>query len=294
VFLPEGIHLAPIQKCGSLLVFGAMLAYTQNNPQSKPQDAVALNNSGVALRLASRPTEASEAFRRALKIAGDTGDDRLLATVLGGLGATLVDLGEFARAQPVLRRSLALFEKTAGPDSIEAGEAANNLAMVYRKNGDLAQAQMQLERALPLMEKYLGNDSPALAMAYNNMFIVLVERKEAERKEAERKEADEKQWANAELYLMRALEIAKVLPESVQLAEIEENLALLEAHRGQFHEAAQTMELVIAIEERTLKPEDPRMAQSLESYSGYLKKINRKAQARLAADRAKAIRRAVP
>jgi tetratricopeptide (TPR) repeat protein len=253
-----------------------MLVYAQGGVQ----DAAALNNSGVALRLASRPAEAIEAFNRALKIAEDAGDQRLLATVLGGLGATLVDLGEFARAQPVLRRSFALFEKTAGPDSIEAGEAANNLAMVYRKNGDLAQAQLQLERALPLMEKYLGGRSPALAMAFKNMFIVLAEQKE---------------WEDAEPYLMRALEIAEVLPESFQLAEIQENLALLQAHRGQFHEAVQTMELVIAIEERTLRSEDPRAlsarVQSLESYSSYLKKINQRAQARQAEDRAKAIRR---
>jgi tetratricopeptide (TPR) repeat protein len=272
--------LAPILRCGGLVVFGAMLAYTQDTPRNSPQDslktAAELNNSGVALRLASRPEEAIETFKQALKIAEDAGDSRLLATVLGGLGATLVDLREFVRAQPVLRRSLALFEKTAGPDSIEAGEAANNLAMVFRKNGDLAQAQAQLERALPLMEKYLGPKSLALAMAFKNMFIVL---------------AEEKQWDNAEPYLMRALEIARTLPESFQLAEIEENLALLEAHRSQFREASQTMELVIAVEERTLRLGDPRLAESLESYSSYLKKINQKAQARLAEDRAKAIRR---
>lgn len=267
-----------ISKWAGLAVVGAMVAY----PQGAVQDAAALNNSGVALRLASRPSEAIEAFNRALKIAEDSGDQRLLATVLGGLGATLVDLGEFARAQPVLRRSLALFEKTAGPDSIEAGEAANNLAMVYRKNGDLAQAQVQLEHALPLMERSLGGQNPALAMAFKNMFIVL---------------AEQKRWDDAEPYLLRALEVAKALPESFQLAEIEENLALLQAHRGQFHEAAQTMQQVIAIEDRTLRREDPRLAlsarvQSLESYSAYLKKSNQRAQARQVEDRAKAIRRA--
>ena len=89
----------------------------------------------------------------------------------------------------------------------------------------------------------------------------------------------------------RALEIAKALPESVQLAEIEENMALLEAQRGQFHEAARTMELVIASEDRLLQPDDTRVARSLESYSSYLNKINQRAQARQAQDRAKAIRR---
>src|SRR5580700_8854837 len=169
----EGGHLRSIAKCGGLVVFGAMLACAQDNPGY--QSAAALNNAGVALRLASRPAEAGEAFSRAIEIAEETGDERLLATALGGLGATLVDQGEFARAQPVLRRSLALFEKTAGPDSLEAGEAAMNLAMAYRRNGDLEQAQAQLERALPLMEKQLGSASPALALAFKNMFIVLAE-----------------------------------------------------------------------------------------------------------------------
>jgi hypothetical protein len=257
-----------IAKYGRLMLFGAALVYAQS--------AAELNNSGVALRLASRPAEAIEVFNRAVKIAEENGDQRLLATALGGLGASLADLGEFARAQPVLRRSLALFEKTAGPDSLEAGEAANNLAMAYRKNGDLAQAQALQERGLRLMEDYLPGDSPALALAFNNMFIVL---------------AEQKRWSVAEPYLLRALEIAKALPESLQLAEIEENMALLEAQRGQFHEAARTMELVIAIEDRLLQPDDTRVARSLESYSSYLTKINQRAQARQAQDRAKAIRR---
>ena len=255
-----------------------MLAYAQSSSPDGQATAAALNNSGVALRLASRPAEAIEAFNRAVKIADDTGDQRLLATALGGLGATLVDLGEFARAQPVLRRSLALFEKTTGPNSIEAGEAANNLAMAYRKNGDLTQAQALQERALRLMENNLASDSPALALAFNNMFIVL---------------AEQKRWNVAEPYLLRALEIAKAIPESLQLAEIEENMALLDAQHGQFHEAAQIMEQVITIEGHTMRPDDPRVAQSLESYSTYLKKINQRAQARQAQDRAKAIRRTI-
>ena len=141
------------------------------------QTGADLNNLGVALRLASRPAEAGEAFNRALEIAEESGDTRLLATALGGLGATLVDQGEFARAQHgsapaawrVVRKN-----RGAGFHRSRRGEAANNLAMVYRKSGDLAQAQAQLERALPLMEKFLDPGNPALALAFNNMFIVLV------------------------------------------------------------------------------------------------------------------------
>ncbi len=179
--------------------------------------AAALNNLGVALRLAGRPAEADPVFRRALEIAEASNDRRLLATVLGGLGATLVDRAEYARAEPVLRRSLAIFEATVGPDSLESAEAANNLAMLYRHTGELARAQEQLERALPLMERHLGSFDPSLAIAFNSMFVVL---------------AEQKQWDRAEPFLRRALAIGQeVFPDSAQMAEFRENLSLLNAHR---------------------------------------------------------------
>ncbi len=239
--------------------------------------ARSLNNLGVSLRLASRPADAILQFNGAIKLAEASGDNRLLATALGGLGSSLVDQGEFARALPVLRRSLGIFEKITGSDSLETGEAANNLAMAYRKDGDLAQAQAQLERALPLMQMYFDWRSVELEIAFNNMFIVL---------------AEQKKWDQAEPYVYRALEIAKTLPENAQRADIEENVALLQAHRTQYREAAQTMERVIAIEERTLGPENPRLAASLESYAAYLRKISQKTAAQRAEERARGIRRA--
>ena len=253
--------------CGTMLVCG----------QDAPADGRALNNRGVALRLASRPAEAIPEFESAIEIAESSSDQRLLATALAGLGSVLVDLGEFARAQPVLRRSLALFEQCAGPDSLETGEAANNLAMAYRKSGDLAQGREQQERALRLMQQYLDPHSPDLEIADNNMFILL---------------AEQKQWDEAEPYLRRALEIGAALPEDAQLADVKENLSLLQAHHGRFRQAVETMREVIAIEERTLGPQDQRLARSLDRYAGYLKKTSRASAARQAEDRARLIRRA--
>ena len=185
-------------------------------PQHKDV-AAALNNLGVALRLAGRPAEAQPVFRRALEIAEDSNDRRLLATVLGGLGATLVDRAQYARAQPVLRRSLAIFEAAVGPDSLEAAEAANNLAILYRHTGELLLAEEQLDRALPLMERHLGSLDPSLAVALNSMFVVL---------------AEQGLWDLAEPFLRRALAIGEeVFPESAQMAEFRANLGLLEEQR---------------------------------------------------------------
>jgi tetratricopeptide (TPR) repeat protein len=243
-----------------------------------PDVAAALNNLGVALRLDARPAEAGPVFQQALTIAEECGDQRLLATVLGGLGATLVDLGELDRAEPVLRRSLAMFEGAVGSDSVEAAEAGNNLAMLYRRNGHLPRAQEQMEHALPLLELRLGARHPEVAKAYNGMFVILVE---------------QNQWDEAEPFVRRALEIGQqVFPESIQMAEFRENLALVAAHRREFQAAASLLGDAISAKERILGANDPQLAESFETYSGYLKQINQKAEAKRAADRAREIRRA--
>lgn len=266
-----------LHKCGFLFAVGAALACAQPASSLQASDGAALNNRGVELRSAGHPDEAMLQFNAAIRIAESCGDDRLLATALTGLGSSLADQGEFVRAEPVLRRSLALFEKTTGPDSLETGEAANNLAMVYRKDGDLAQAESQLDRALPLMRAHLDPHSLELEIAFNNMFIVL---------------AEQKRWDQAEPYVLHALQIAQARPEDANRADVEENLALLQAHRGQFHEAAQTMQFAIGIEDRTLSPDDPRLARSLASYAAYLRKIRQKSDAERAEQRARLIRRA--
>jgi tetratricopeptide (TPR) repeat protein len=242
-----------------------------------PDVAAALNNLGVALRLDARPADAGPIFTQALSIAEECGDQRLLATILGGLGATLVDVGQLDRAEPVLRRSLALFERATGPDSVEAAEAGNNLAMLYRRNGHLALAQQQLEHSLPLLEQRLGTH-PEFAKALNAMFVILVE---------------QDQWDRAEPYLRRALQIGlKVFPDSLQMAEFRENLALLAAHRREFQAAASLLGDAIAAKEKILGARDPQLAESFENYSVYLKKINQKAEAKHAEERAREIRRA--
>jgi tetratricopeptide (TPR) repeat protein len=239
--------------------------------------AATLNNLGVALRLDARPADAEAAFRRALSIAEECFDQRLLATVLGGLGATLVDQGEGDRAEPVLRRSLAMFEHAVGADSIEASEAGNNLAMLYRRTGNLARAQEQMEHSLPLLQQRLGSDHPELAKALNGMFVILVEQNE---------------WDRAEPYLRRALQIGQqVFPDSIQMAEFRENLALLAAHHGEFQAAASLEGDAIASKQQLLGAKNPQLAESFEAYSGYLKKINQKSEARRAEAQAREIRK---
>src|SRR5580692_2308714 len=80
------------------------------------QVAVLLSNLGATLRLEGRYQDAYALSLRALAIAKASGDKRLLAAVLNGLGLALWN--EPARAEPVLRRSLALYEQVGGDDRL--------------------------------------------------------------------------------------------------------------------------------------------------------------------------------
>jgi hypothetical protein len=92
--------------------------------------------------------------------------------------------------------------------------------------------------------------------------------------------------------LRRALQIGEqVFPDSVQMAEFRENLALLAAHHGEFQAAASLLGEAITAKEQILGAKAPQLVESLDTYSAYLKKINQKSEAKRAEARAKEIRK---
>lgn len=237
------------------------------------QVAVLLSNLGATLRLEGRYQDAYALSLRALAIAKASGDKRLLAAVLNGLGLALWN--EPARAEPVLRRSLALYEQAAGDDRLGVAKIENNLASLYSNEHQYAKALELMTRALPLYETYLGPVDPSLALALGNMFAILSEQHRAE---------------EGEPYLQRALAIGeKVFPQTAAMAKLQVCVAALELSRGNLLESARTLQMAIALQERTLGPTHPEVARSLGYYSVTLRRMHDKTAARQAENRAKAI-----
>lgn len=240
------------------------------------QVAVLLSNLGATLRLEGRYQDAYALSLRALAIAKASGDQRLLAAVLNGLGLALWN--EPARAEPVLRRSLALYEQVGGDDRLGIAKIENNLASLYSNEHQHAKALELMTRALPLYEIYLGPEDPSLALALGNMFAILSEQHRAE---------------EGEPYLRRALTIGeKVFPQTAAMAKLQVCLAALELSRGNLQESARILQSAIALEERTLGPAHPEVARSLGYYSLTLRRMHEKTAARQAENRARAILRA--
>ena len=61
------------------------------------------------------------------------------------------------------KRSLAIREKTLGPDHPDVASALNNLASLYHKQGRYAEAEPLYKRSLAINEKALGPDHPDVA-----------------------------------------------------------------------------------------------------------------------------------
>ena len=96
--------------------------------------------------------------------------------------------GQYAEAEPLYKRSLAIMEKALGPDHPMVALSLNNLALLYRAMDRFAEAEsLCYKRSLAIMEKALGPDHPDVATSLENLALLyraIKREKEAEELEA--------------------------------------------------------------------------------------------------------------
>ncbi|MGH9656926.1 MAG: tetratricopeptide repeat protein, partial [Bryobacteraceae bacterium] len=85
------------------------------------------------------------------------------ATSLNSLASLLKSKGDYAGAEPLYRRALAIRQKALGPDHPDTATSLNNLAELLRSKGEYAGAEPLFRRALAITEKALGPDHPDTA-----------------------------------------------------------------------------------------------------------------------------------
>ena len=76
--------------------------------------------------------------------------------------------GKYAKAVPLYERSLAMTEKTLGPEHPEVAQILNNLASLYQAWGKHAEAEPLHVRALAIVEKALGATHVDVAESLEN------------------------------------------------------------------------------------------------------------------------------
>ena len=116
-----------------------------------------------------RYAEAEEQFKAAVKEAETFGEqDPRYATSLNSLALLYLTQGNYAQAEPLLQRSLAIAEKALGPEHPNVATSLNNLALLYYTQGKYAQAEPLYRRALAIAEKALGSEHPNVATTLEN------------------------------------------------------------------------------------------------------------------------------
>ena len=84
-------------------------------------------------------------------------------------GAATESQGQYAEAEPLFRRALAIREQALGPDHPDTATSLNNLADLYDSQGRYAEAEPLYRRALAIREQALGPDHPDTATSLNNL-----------------------------------------------------------------------------------------------------------------------------
>jgi tetratricopeptide (TPR) repeat protein len=83
-----------------------------------------------------------------------------------------LDRGNYAQAEPLLQRSLAIREKTLGRESFDVASSLNNLAFLYLAQGNYNQAELLYQRSLAIREKALVREHPDVGTSLNNFAVV--------------------------------------------------------------------------------------------------------------------------
>ena len=74
-----------------------------------------------------------------------------MATSLNNLAGLYMAQGKYSKAEPLLKRSLSILEKTLGPNNPNVATSLKNLAALYRNTGREKEAELLEKRALAIL-----------------------------------------------------------------------------------------------------------------------------------------------
>ena len=204
-------------------------------------------------------------------------DHANVAISLNNLAQLYDKQGRYTDAEPLYKRSLAIFERVLGPDHPDVAQALNNLAELYRAQGRYSDAEPLLKRALAIREKALGPNHPDVAQALNNLAEFY---------------RTQGRYADAEpLYKRSLATFEKALgPDHANVAISLNNLAYLYDKQGRYTDAEPLYKRSLAIFERVLGPDHPNVALSLNNLAELYRAQGRYADAEPLYKRSLAIR----
>jgi tetratricopeptide (TPR) repeat protein len=177
------------------------------------------------------------------------------AGLLNQLGVYKKKRGRYAEAEPLLRRSVSIFEKVLGFNHWRVGTSLNNLAQLHFSQGRYEEAEPLYHRVLSITENALGPDHPDVATGLNSLARLC---------------SAQARYEEAEPLCSRALEITEnaLGPDHPEVGTSLNNLAQVRFHQGRYDEAEPLYGRALRIREKALGPNHPDVAVSLNNLAG--------------------------
>ncbi|MCI0423971.1 MAG: tetratricopeptide repeat protein, partial [Acidobacteria bacterium] len=199
------------------------------------------------------------------------------AGLMNQAGYYLNERTQYAEAEPLFKRALAIREKAHGAMHPDVATSLNNLASLYNNLGKHAAAEPLFQRALAIKERALGAEHPSVATSLNNLALLY---------------NDQGKYAEAEPLYQRALAISEKAhgAEHPDVAISINNLALLYNNQGKDAEAEPLYQRALAIREKVLGAEHPDVAITLSNLAALYNDQGKYAEAEPLHRRALAIR----
>lgn len=219
-------------------------------------------------------------FERILKIvdADPRRTDRDVIMWSRNLGMIYQQTGEYANAEPMFKRAVALAEK----DPEWFPHELMNAADFYRAWGKYTQAETLAQHALSIREKAMVADDQDsqldTAVCLNGLGAIYLSWNKPDK---------------AEAVYQRSLEIDRkfMAADEADLIPALQGLASALEARRQFDQAASLYQRALIIAEKNSGPNDPQVATLLEKYAAVLKGLGKSADAQGMLDRADSIRK---
>lgn len=130
----------------------------------------ALTNLGVSYAASRRYGEALPLLREAVTLAAaQRPGETVYGDALAGLATAYRMQGDTARAEPLLRKAIAVFEHTGSLRGVRAASVWTNFGFVRLRDGKPLEAQQYFRRALDAITAAYGPDHPGTSLAATNL-----------------------------------------------------------------------------------------------------------------------------
>jgi tetratricopeptide (TPR) repeat protein len=175
-------------------------------------------------------------------------------------------LAAWNRAEPLLRRALAIEERVHGPNHPRFARALDSLGVLLHQTNRLPEAEACMRRALSIEKASFGPDHPSVATTLNSLALLL---------------EDTNRIAEAELRIRWALAIDEKCfgPNDSAVARDLRTLAQLLQDASRLSEAEPLMHRALAITEHNLGPEHQTVAHDLNNLAALFAVTKRPAEA---------------